>query len=78
MNINELCTVHEAAELMGVHRTRIYQLMKESRLKPAVEYDSPKFKLFRKSHIEKLRDELVPRRPRGGGRKVEAETEAAQ
>jgi|AP59_1055472.scaffolds.fasta_scaffold233345_1 predicted site-specific integrase-resolvase len=64
MRFEDLVTIEEAREVMGVTRTRIYQLVYEGKLKPAVEL--PRKKFFMRKDLERLRDEIVPRRKRSG------------
>ena len=64
MRFEDLVTIEEAREVMGVTRTRIYQLVYEGKLKPAVEL--PRKKFFMRKDLEMLRDEIVPRRKRSG------------
>jgi predicted site-specific integrase-resolvase len=74
LRLKDIVDATEAAAIMGVTRGRINQIVNDGRLRVVKKY--PKILFFKRKDIEKLRDELVPRRPRSGGRKARLEAKA--
>lgn len=64
MRVEDLVTFEQARKIYRCSRPRIYQLIQEGKLTPAVDFGRKK--LFFRKEVERLATEIVPRRPREG------------